>query len=156
MRTPAPVNTALVSRYVQRYAEYNMTAGVRIMRMTDVLFGSDTGVVEAQESELVYEGPARVYTISGPSTYNLGEEPQYFSGSYVTVPITADPVPMVDDVVEVLTHLDPAVVGRRFRVMDVESGGQYPGYRRLQVTGVQSSKQWDHPSRRRIRKEWLV
>ena len=69
-----------------------------------------------------------------------------FSSSYVSLPLTVDDEAtdvQVDDIVLVLEHPDPAVVGRAFRVMDVDAGGQFPAARRLQVTGVQRSRNWE-------------
>lgn len=157
------VNDEAVTRYARRYAEANMTAKVRVTRMTDASLSDDTGDLTAQEQYIVYEGKARVYAVSGPMTMNLGEEPQYFSSTYVSIPLEAA-LPHVDDVVEVLNHGDWTMRGRRFRVMDVEGGGQYPAVRRMQCTGIQNSKQWyvgepsQHPSAEEltIPKEWRI
>lgn len=153
------VDDQAVTRYARRYAEANMTAKVKITRMEEPAFDDTSGDLSALEAYVVYEGKARVYTISGPMTMNLGEEPQYFSSTYVSIPLDVV-MPQVDDVIEVLAHGDWAVVGRKFRVMDVEGGGQYPAVRRMQVTGVQNSKQWRpnrepmlHPS---IPEEWRI
>ena len=117
-----------------------MTASVKIVRMDDPALGEDGGLA-ATEKHTVYEGKARVYGVSGPMTMNLGEEPQYFSSTYVSIPYDAV-LPRVDDVITVTAHHDWTLVGRTFRVMDVEAGGQYPAVRRMQVTGVQNSKAW--------------
>jgi hypothetical protein len=154
------VNDTEVIRYAQRYAEANMTATVAVSRMAEPSLDSITGNLAAIEAFLLYQGKARVYGVSGPMTMSLGEEPQYFSSTYVSIPLAA-PMPQVDDVVEVLTHHDWTVVGRLFRVMDVEAGGQYPAVRRMQVTGVQNSKQWTSVAQQRhpvaaIPKEWQI
>jgi hypothetical protein len=160
------VNDNAVIKYARRYVEANMTAKVKILRMDNPSWDADTGGVAATEQFTVYEGKARVYGVSGPMTMNLGEEPQYFSSTYVSVPYDAV-LPRVDDVVLVTEHYDWTLVGRSFRVMDVEAGGQYPAVRRMQVTGVQTSRQWGasradtqraHPSRpvREIPEEWKV
>lgn len=153
------VNDAAVTRYARRYVEANMTATVKVTRMAEPTLSAD-GSLTATESYAVYIGKARVYGVSGPMTMNLGEEPQYFSSTYVSIPYDS-PQPRVDDVVEVTAHQDWTLVGRTFRVMDVEGGGQYPAVRRMQVTGIQNSKQWapaavkSHPTST-IPKEWRV
>lgn len=154
------VDDNAVIRYARRYAEANMTATVEIVRMSEPYLDINTGNLTAMEQFTIYRGKARVYGVSGPVTMNMGEEPQYFSSTYVSIPLDAT-MPRVDDVIEVLTHHDWTVVGRTFRVMDVESGGQYPAVRRMQVTGVQNSKQWyggppnEHPVTN-IPKEWQI
>lgn len=151
------VDHNLVRRYARRFAESNMTAVVRITRMDSPNFDDLDGILSAIAGDLVYEGQARVYGVAGPVQMALGEEPQYFSSTYVSIPL-ASTMPRVDDVVEVLWHLDESMVGRKFRVQDVEAGGQFPTVRRMQVMGVQRSKQWvDHPSvPRDIPEEWRV
>jgi len=155
------VNDEAVTRYARRYVEANMTAMVKITRMDAAVLGED-GSLTATEMHTVYEGKARVYGVSGPMTMNLGEEPQYFSSTYVSIPYDSV-MPRVDDVIKVTAHHDWTLVGRTFRVMDVEGGGQYPAVRRMQVTGVQNSKAWvqvaatkkEHPAQT-IPKEWQV
>lgn len=154
------VNDEAVTRYARRYAEANMTATVRITRM-DEPFLNSSGDLIPEEMFTIYEGKGRVYSVSGPMTMNLGEEPQYYSSTYISIPLSAT-LPRVDDVVEVLTHRDWTMPGRKFRVMDVEAGGQYPAARRMQVTGIQRSKQWGtsepvHPAKELvIPEEWRV
>jgi hypothetical protein len=151
------VDGNLVRRYARRFAESNMTASVRVTRMDSPNFDDIDGLLTAITGDLVYEGPGRVYGVAGPVQMALGEEPQYFSSTYVSIPLASDQ-PRVDDVVEVLEHSDASMVGRKFRVQDVEAGGQFPATRRMQVMGVQRSKQWtDHPSvPRDIPDEWRV
>lgn len=150
----------LAERYARRFAESNMIATVRVTRMGEPVLDPATGALDASPQVLVYEGKARVYAVSGPMTYSLGEEPQYFSGSYVSIPLfraVGESDPQVDDVVEVLADPDPLVVGRMFRVVDVESGGQFPSARRMQVTGVQRSRNWKPGvAPRDIPEEWRV
>lgn len=158
---PHVVDDNAVTKYARRYAEANMTAQVKIVRMFEPFLDDATGELHVDEQFVVYEGKARVYGVSGPMTMNLGEEPQYFSSTYVSIPYSATTT-RVDDVIEVTAHKDWTLVGRSFRVMDVEGGGQYPAVRRMQVTGIQNSKQWaasalttEHPSSQ-MPKEWLV
>lgn len=129
------------ARYAQSFAESNMIYHIKITRMGDPKFDSATGSVEASEIFVLYEGKARVYTISGPVQMGVGEEPTFYSSTYVSIPVQS-PLPMVNDMIEIIYAPDSAVVGRQFRVMDVESGGQFPATRRVQVTGIQPSKQW--------------
>lgn len=143
-------------RYARRFAERNMTAWVRIVRMKQPAFDDANGVVTPVVSDSinglgeVYYGPARVYTVSGPVTYSLGDEQQYYSSSYISIPVAIEdavPAPQVDDVIEVVQHDDPLMAGRMFRVMDVEAGGQWIAARRMQVTGIQRARNWSVPDK---------
>lgn len=133
-------------RVAREFAESNMTATVRITRKAAALFDPQTGGLVSGDPVIIYEGKARIYTVQGPVTMAYGDEPAYFSSSMVSVPVITPTMPRVDDLVEVLTHhSDPMMVGRYFRVQDVESGGQWMAARKLQVSGVQESQQWGAP-----------
>lgn len=153
------------SAYIARvYAERNMTAGVVIMRPDVPGFRPDTGHLDATSMGEVYSGKARVYTVSGPVTMGIGDEPTYYSSTYVSIPLAVEdpfsrPVsevaesPRVDDIVQVTAHLDPLMVDRFFRVVDVEAGSQFPACRRMQCVGIQDSKQWGDSA---IPTEWII
>jgi hypothetical protein len=149
----------LVTGIVRSYTRFNQNATVRIMRMTDPVLGFDDESLNAVPSGVVYVGPGRVYTVSGPVQFMLGEEPQYFSSTYVSVPDThvtpaadggydvGDPVlPRVDDVIEVVAHHDVRTQGTKLRVTDVQSAGQFHPFVVMTAVGAQWSKRWDHPS----------
>lgn len=133
--------TDLAVLRARAFAEANMQATVRIERPTAPVFDRSTGELGMAPDALVYQGKARVYGVQGPATYALGDEPQYFSSSFVSIPHGAAE-PRIDDVVEVLTHPDASLVGRFFRIQDVEAGGQMPAVKRLQVVGIQPSRGW--------------
>lgn len=149
----------------RRYAESNMTAQVRIIRMDKIRPDYvQRGQWDADELFDVYQGKARVYNVAGPVTMGIGDAPSYYSTTYVSIPsMEIDPLsnpsqyaglsPRVDDIVEVLKHDDPYMIDRKFRVLDVEAGGQFPVVRRMQVIGIQASKQWGSPN---IPQEWIV
>jgi hypothetical protein len=155
-----PTSRSFVEALATRFALRNMDDEVVITRLADTQENPD-GTLVGVPQLTVYEGKARCYNISGPVTYTLGEEPQYFSSSYISIPIMAgDPPvptePMIDDVIQVVTHPDPLVVNKLFRAQDVESGGQFGPVRRMRVTGIQPSQQWTatavHPS---VPPEWI-
>lgn len=135
-------STTMVRPLAQAYAEGNMIATVRVTRPSTPVFNRATGGLAAMGAEtLIHEGPGRVYGVQGPVQYAIGEEQQFFSSTFVSIPIGATK-PRVDDVVEVLAHPDPNIVGRSFRVQDVEAGGQIPVVHRMQVVGIQASREW--------------
>lgn len=137
------INHNRVIAVAREFAESNMTAMVSITRKAAPVFDPETGGLASGEPIVVYEGKARIYSATGPVTYNIGDEPTYFSSTMVSIPVITDDIPRVDDLVTVLEYLsDPLMVGRTFRVQDVEAGGQWMAARKLQVTGVQESQQW--------------
>jgi hypothetical protein len=158
-----PVTAMLAQTYARRFAEANMTALVELTRPGAALFDTVSGELAADEGPVVYEGKARVYPVAGPVMLDLGDGPQYFSSSYVSMPLVDDDgvnvLPEVDDLVEVLEHPDPLMLGRRFRVTDVEAGGQFAVVRRVQAVGVQRSRTWEpdaQAEQAEIPREWLV
>lgn len=124
----------LAQPIVQAYAEGNMTVQVLITRPTPDIFDRDTGRTTKGVPATVYEGPARMYTVSGGASYNLGDEPQDFANSAVSVPLSA-PRPRVEDDIEVTAHADATLVGRHYRVTGVDSGGLIPAVHRCTVVG---------------------
>jgi hypothetical protein len=133
--------TALAHVRAKAYAEANMTARVRVTRPAAPVFDPSNGSLGMAADQVIWEGVGRVASVQGPATYALGDEPQYFSSTFISIPLAAGD-PRIDDTVEVLEHLDETLVGRFFRVQDVEAGGQIPVAHRMQVVGVQPSKQW--------------
>jgi hypothetical protein len=170
-------NRSLAEALVRRYTRRNQDAEVVIVRKTAGTLDVDNDLT-ADDGVVIYRGQARVYLVQGPVTYALGEEPQYFSSTYVSIPDTypadgdtnnsasetwtkGDPVhPQVDDVVEVHAHHDPYTVGRRFRVTDVEAGAQITSFIRMQVAGIQRYRGWtpNDPQAAEfdIPEEWVV
>lgn len=134
-------STDLAAARARVHAEANMIATVVIERPTEPVFDRSTGELGMAPDSVVYEGKARVYGVTGPATYALGDEPQYYSSTFVSIPLSA-PKPRIDDVVKIISHPDPGLVGRLFRVQDVEAGGQMPVAHRMQVTGIQPSRGW--------------
>ena len=135
-------STAFALDAAQRYAESNMTATVRVSRLADPTLDTNTGILSADPAgDTVYEGAGRVWTVAGPLTMGIGDELSTFSSTFVSIPMSAD-LPHVDDLVEITAHSDPTMVGRAYRVMDVEAGSQIPAARKMQVQGIQSSPEW--------------
>ena len=134
-------STLVAQPIARQYAEGNMLAQVLITRGEEPVFDSYTGLTTVVPKETIWDGIARIYGVTGPVQYSVGEEPTYYSSTNISIPL-ASPKPRVDDLVLVVFHLDLGLVGRRFRVQDVEAGGQLPVVHRMQAVGIQSSKQW--------------
>lgn len=144
----SPVDHELVQRYVRGYTRGNMRDTVRIYRLGEPVFDPETGGLAPAPSADLYVGPARIYSVTGPVTYSLGDEPQHFSSTYISIPIADDlgelnEVPAIEDMVEALdVPGDASMVGRTFQVQDVEAAGQWTAVRRMQVVGVQEAPTW--------------
>lgn len=123
----------LADLYVRRYYSSHLSSRVRVLR----------GVLADGSPQLVYEGAARVHRLSAPLQMGFGDEPQYMVTGTVTLPHrdqSGDAVaPQVNDVVVVLDHQDHKVVGRSFRVMHVDSGGELEEMVQLSVVGSEES-----------------
>ena len=122
-----------------------MVSQIYISRRSANNLDLDSGQLTAENDKSVYDGPARLVTASGPVTYTYGEEVNYFSTSYAYIPIDNQGTPIVvnvNDFLQVIAHDDPAMAGRQFRIVDVESTGLIASTRRLQLVGVQTSPAW--------------
>lgn len=157
--------STVVSAYTAKvFAERNMVDEVTIWRPAEPVLLSYDGKLMSQVDIYVYEGPARVWNVQGPLTMGIGDEPTYYSQTFCSIPLSyPDPFsnptmpipesPRVDDIVQIFQHRDPLMLDRFFRVVDVEAGGLLPACRRMQLVGIQASKQWGPDS---IPTEWVI
>lgn len=129
---------AKAAKLAKSYAEGNMNAAVRITRPTDPVFNRTTGFLAEPTEALIYSGKARITTLSGPVQLSVGDDPQFYSSCYVSIPLAS--TPQVDDIVQITAHPDTAIVGRFFRIEDVEGGSEMPVVRRMRCMGVQHSR----------------
>lgn len=149
--TTSPVDHTLVEQYVRTYARGNMRNTVRIDRSADPVFDQATGTLQAPDPVSIYDGPARIYSVTGPVQYSVGDEPQFYSSTNVSIPMLDDAgvavtAPHVNDTVTVLAAPgNPGMIGRTFQVQDVESGGQWSAVHRMSVVGIQNSPNWSAP-----------
>ncbi len=137
-------------RTAQHYALRNMQALVKISRMEmHPEYVDDTGVYPSETTQLLrvlYTGPGRVYSLNDAPMDYAGED-QVFSTTYISTPQMVGGQALVsqaNDMIEVLDHPDPLVTGRWFRVVSVESGGQFPVVRRHMVTGAARFAEWTY------------
>lgn len=155
----APINLNLPSKIARRYAEAFMTAQVKIWTPVDPVLATDASASSVDAIGVArYEGKARVASASGPVTYNVGDEPVYYSTAMGFIPIAGSDgvvyVVRVNDMLKVVTHHDPLMVGMVFRVTDVETGGEFIASRRLSLLGVQRQKTFTSPDAPVVPPEW--
>ena len=111
------------------YASGNRVYAVRISRPVVLpTYDRDTGVFDNPEDSLVYDGPARIYPLSGGAQLSTGDEITEASSVTISIDSDVELVPRVDDLIEVVedgqsteTHL----AHRVFTVVDVAVGGHF-------------------------------
>lgn len=131
----SPLPSAYAVKYMRRRAELMMTSTIRIFHPGNPVFDSTTGMTGGGTPTNIYQGPARIFTMTG-SPAPLGDQVVSMNQTVVSIPYNS-PLPRVDDVVEIQTNDDPALVGRNYRIVDVEEGGIASPVRHLTVSGVQ-------------------
>lgn len=141
-------------RRARANAEGNMVSEVLITRGDPATLDGDGMLTADTNPVVVYAGKARLAKATGPVTYTIGDEVQFFSSGTVTVPltwttqdaegvVTEQPVwVQVNDLLEVTGADDPLFAGRHFRIVDVEMNGLLDGARRLQIVGVARYPGW--------------
>lgn len=163
-------------RTARAYAEGNMASIVQIWRFPDIASapinsdgsidaaivfaaGTDTGLGDGVFDDLAFgdpgleppvlvyaEGPARLSNGTGPVTYTIGEQVDFFTSAGASIPIEVNGVPtdpQVNDLMKVVASNDPRMAGRWFRIVDVEVTGTLAAVRRMQLVGIQRSPTWD-------------
>jgi len=133
----------LAMKLAQSHLEGAMTYKVRIARGGAGTPGWDpvANRVTNPDDDEVYVGPARIRSVTGPVTMALGDEPQYFQSTFASIPLSAR-VPQTDDLLTVLDGPDPKLVGRSYRVVDVERGGMLPVAHVMQLVGIEPGHTW--------------
>jgi hypothetical protein len=121
---------------------------VQIERMSDGVFDETTGQISPAVKLIIYIGPARISSVTGPQVLGLGEDQMAFVQTSISIPWDTDPVPNRDDIVTVLTYDrhrgfgDEALIGRAFRILSVEFGGQMFAVRRMSALAIEASAAW--------------
>jgi hypothetical protein len=125
------VRLGLAEIYTKRYAEMVQEAQVEITR----------GVVGGTTQ--VYAGQGRVHVMSGAMQMGFGDEPQYMTTGTISIPVHStdggDVDPQVNDMVLVVWHRESGMIGRSYRVMHVDAGGQFNDVVSMRVVGSEDS-----------------
>lgn len=147
-----PLPPIVVSPYARNYARTHMTAHmyytIEIDRMAEGIFDEDSGHILPKVKMKIYQGPARIASVTGPQVLGLGEDQMAFVSTSISIPWDTDPVPNRDDIAVVLSYDphagfgDAALVGRAFRILNVEFGGQMFAVRRMSALAIQESAAW--------------
>ena len=138
----ATYRTAL--RISKRYATRNLKHEVLVVRPKGLVTDLE-GRVTVDEETPIYGGCGRLWTVAGSGTIDDGQL-VYLSSSYISLPWDVTQT-QVDDLIQVTVHEDPSLMGRWFRVLNVDAGGILPVVRKHTVTSVQFSR--SNPNRGR-------
>jgi hypothetical protein len=154
-----PLPPVVVSPYARSYARRHATAHmyytIQIERMAMGVFDEQTGGIVPAVKTVIYNGPARIATVSGPQIIQVGEDTMAMSQTTISIPFDTDPVPHRDDIATVLgldtqraEFGDPALVFKSFRILNVEYGGQMYATRRMAALVITESASWGSESLR--------
>jgi hypothetical protein len=125
--------------YVRRTATSIMISTCRIERVNKPSFNTDTGRAVPGSKTTIYEGPCRIWEVSGGAPILVSEDEVTMQSTQLSIPWNASPVPERNDEVEILTSPDPAVVGKRFVIDTSAKAGEMRATRRFAVRGYQKS-----------------
>lgn len=112
-------------------AQSFMTDDCVISTASTITFDSDAGVESETDGTVVYAGVCRVRPSSGPQVVEAGEAPRSLRLYDVWLPYDTTGVEL-DHVLTVTDSDDPYMIGREFRITDVQ-GGSDGAYRKLLV-----------------------
>lgn len=130
------------AKYVRKRVNAQMAYQVEIYRNGTPEFDSDTGVYTATKGQMIYEGKARIWYTDGGGVINTGDGDIVTSGTFVSIPFEAEPVPHVDDTVVIKVSSDPDMVGKALRIISVDGGSYIHPARKLQVTLWADNRTW--------------
>lgn len=140
-----PVNALLedARRHVRAYAESNMDGHVTISRGGRGVLDKATGRVSGMSgATTVYDGIARLHTVSGQGSISVGQGEVDTRSVTVSIPWSAD-LPQRDDVVLFVDGgADQTMNGRAGRVVEVDGGGYFGDARRMQCVVWGTSEYW--------------
>lgn len=135
--------TPRAKAYARRAAEAQFDCAVVIRRKATPVFDDQSGTY-SPVSTLVYEGKARIYSVDEAGLTPLGEGMYAMRSTFASIPWDTDPVPHNDDTLEVVgSPGDADLVGRSFRIVGVDGGGQMRATRRLHLTGLVENVYFD-------------
>jgi len=130
-------------QYITRRAFGAMVDRVAINRAAGVELNTTTGMNVATAGVEIYQGQARIYSVAGPQVLDLGEADITLRSTYISIPAGYLPAPQKDDIVTVLeARSDEALIGKAFRVLDVDGGGLVRAVRRMQCVAWEESSSW--------------
>jgi hypothetical protein len=131
--------TAEARKYVRSRAREVMEYTCQITRgSAPAGYDESTLVYTAQGvAELVYEGPCRIWELTGGSAIMVGEAEIYQQPTQLSIPWDESAViRRYDQVLVTGAPQDSQMVGERFEIQTVTKGGELRASRRFEILGV--------------------
>lgn len=128
--------------YVRDRVQTLMACTVSIYESAEKVLDTQTGRIGTATSPLLYRGKARIWESNTGQILMMGETAITLMQTNISIPFSA-PKPKRDQIVVVnVCPQDPDMVGRAFRVVAVDGGGQIGATRRMTVTAFTDSDVW--------------
>ena len=117
-----------------------MNYEVRVERVTRPLYDETNLVAIPGLRTIIYEGPARIWEITGASTVIVSENDMQMESTQLSLPWDIDPVPKRNDEVIVTGSVeeDTTILGKRFQIQTAAKAGELRPSRRYTISAVQS------------------
>ena len=128
------------AKYLRRRGEDLLTDTCRITRARVTTLDPVTNEFSHDAGPVIYEGACRLWQNSSGMSVQVGDENMAVSTVYLSLPWDIDPIPEMEDLVEILTAQDPAVVGTTLFLGSPTRGGNLRGTRRYLVKTESSTK----------------
>lgn len=124
--------------YIRSRADANLTYECVIQRVGVAAFNTGSSLYTAGAPSQIYEGPCRIWEITGGSVLDVNSEQIVVQQTKLSIPWNEGVGIKRDDEVKIITapH-DSMIVGKRFRIMDVDKGGDLRATRRFTVQSIQ-------------------
>lgn len=127
--------------YIRSHAEVNMTYTCVVERPgvpTADDFNEETSTYNDVAGLELYTGPCRIYELSGSGVIDVNFDHVVTQQTKLSIPWDEGVGIRRDDEVKIVsaTH-DAALVGKRFRILDVDKGGDLRATRRFTIQGIQ-------------------
>ena len=124
--------------YIRSRAEVNFTYTCTIERVGAGSFDENDSVYTAGTNTTLYSGPCRIWEVAGSSGIPVNGEEIILQSTKLSIPWDEGVGIKRDDEVKITAaSYDPALVGKRFRITDVDKGGDLRATRRFSIQGVQ-------------------
>lgn len=124
--------------YIRSRATGNMNYTCQVQRIGAPSFDSVTGIYTAGEPSVLYTGVCRIWQVSGGGTVDVNQEGIILQQTKLSIPWNEGVGIKRDDEVKITAaSYDPALVNKRYRILDVDKGGDLRATRTFTVQGIQ-------------------
>lgn len=124
--------------YVRKRATAVMESVVRIERVEEPVFDEVSVRATSGSRTVIYEGPARIWTMNTGGAIVLGEDSLHTQTTVMSIPWDVKEIPRIKDQIEVLySHVDEKIIGRRGHVTGTPKAGDLRPTRTFQVQFIE-------------------